>query len=116
MTTPDRLRRRQRRNDIITAAVALLCVSSTVYFIQTGKADDRCFRSYVQQTQATGKVRSGLVEWESWTTRQAIRAAGTATTREDFDAAIRAYNERLRKIDAAREANPVVPPFDPENC
>lgn len=115
MTTPERLRRRQRRESAFIAVLAFaLGVVVLVYRVQEGR-DDRCFEAYLKSDSETSQLRSGLVERESQATRDVLRGSGEVTTREEFEALLAAYDAELRAIDAERKDNPVEP-FTTETC
>lgn len=116
MTTPERLRARQRRESIALAGLALALVVFTVYFRVQASEQSRCFRAYIAQQSSTSAVRSRLVEQESLATRSIISGALTAESRADIIAARDAYFTSLSRIDKARDENPVAPPFDPDSC
>lgn len=116
MTTPERLRRRQVRNDWFIAVLAILLAASVAYFRLQDDRAATCFRNYVAQQTQTSKIRSGLVEQESLATRTIISSALTAESREDIVKARAAYFTSLARIDEARDDNPILPPFDPGKC
>lgn len=113
MTTPERLRRRQRRESAGLAILAISLAASVVYFNGEDEAQRECLLSYIEADSETSKIRSDLVLEESKTFRQVIRGAGTATSREEFDAALAEAEASWRSIDRQRAANPVRV-FDPQ--
>lgn len=115
MTTPERLRRRQRRESIFIAVLAAaLCVVVFVYRAREA-ADDRCFDAFLENQSETSKIRSELVERESRAVRDVIHGSGMVASREEFERLIATYDARLAAIDAEREAHPIVP-FTRETC
>lgn len=115
MTTPERLRRRQRRESAGIAVLAFALVASVVYFDRLDDNRSECLSSFITNDNSTGKIRSKLVERESEATRNVIREALSATSRADLVEAREVYFERLGAIDALRAANPVER-FDPSTC
>lgn len=115
MTTPERLRRRQRRLDAFIAVLAIGLCASVFYFDDLDDDRSACLSSFIESDNDTGKIRSGLVERESEATREIIRKALTAETREDILLARDHYFESLARIDLLREQNPVER-FDPSTC
>jgi hypothetical protein len=115
VTTPERLRRRQRRESAFIAVLAVaLCVVVFVYRSREA-ADDRCFDAFLQNQTETSKIRSELAERESRAERVVIRGAGKVSSREEFEALIGYYNSELAAIDKERKANPVKE-FTRETC
>lgn len=115
MTTPDRIRRRQRREAWFIAGLAFALVLGWFYFRDRTEQTVSCIVSYAETQADTSLIRSGLVERESQATRDVIRGARRATTRREFEDVIDAYERRLHRIDRARERNPL-PGFDVEEC
>lgn len=115
MTTPERLRRRQRLESLGIAILAFALVAVFIYFRGQDDAQEDCFNNYFTQQAKTSKIRGTIVERESEATRRIIRKALTAQTREDIIKAREAYFRSLQRVDEAREANPI-PPFPEEVC
>lgn len=109
MTTPERLRRRQRRESAGIVLLAIGLVGASIYFNGQDDAQRRCISTYISVQSETNTIRANILERESVATRRAIRDGLSAQTREDVDAAKRAYTRALKSIDAAREAHPVQP-------
>ena len=113
MTTPERLRRRQLRNDWFVAILCVALAASVIFFNwRDGNQSDCLARAFASSSE-TSQVRAKLVRQESRSFRRVIKDAGKARTREDFDDAIDAAKAKWGEIDAARDRNPVEP-FDPE--
>lgn len=115
MTTPERLRRRQRRESMGIAVLALGLCASVIYFNELDENRAECLSSFIKNDNDTGAVRSALVEDESNATRAIIKAALTAESREALTAARDDYLETLAMIDRERKENPVER-FDPSTC
>lgn len=107
MTTPERLRRRQRRESIFIAVLTIALVTMAVVYRVREAADDRCIDAFIENQTETSKVRSNLVERESQATRAYLHGAGDIKSRADFEALIAAYDDEIAAIDAERQANPV---------
>lgn len=107
MTTPERLRRRQRRESAFIAVLAMLLCVAVVYFRGQDAAQDRCLSAFVETQNETQAIRSKLVERESAATRAVITAALNANGRRDVARAFRNYRVENRAIDRQREENPV---------
>lgn len=107
MTTPERLRRRQRRESAGLALLAILLCVSVVYFRGQDEAQDRCLSTFVETQNETSAIRSKLVERESQATRTVITAALRADSRRDVERAFRNYRIEIRAVDRLRDENPV---------
>lgn len=115
MTTPERLRKRQRRETAGIAFLAFGLAGSTVYFVGQDAAQDRCLREFVKNDTDTSAIRSDAVETESKATRDIIRGVFGASTRRQVQAAYEEYKLALEAIDATREENPIKP-FPDDLC
>lgn len=107
MTTPERLRRRQRRESAGIAILAIALVVVVIYFRGQDSAQEKCLRNYIESSSATSKVRANVVERESKVTRRVISKSLTAESRRDIIRAREAYFRGLSAIDRVRDANPV---------
>lgn len=116
MTTPERLRRRQRLESLGIAILAVALVVASLWF--NGRqseldkqqlAQQKCLSTYISVNSETSAIRSRLVERESETTRRFLLDATNVKTREDFQRVRREYAASLRKIDKARADNPIRP-------
>lgn len=109
MTTPERLRRRQIRNDWFIAIVALGLVLAFIYFRGRSDASDHCLKTFISVQSETSAIRAKLVERESKTTRAFLLDATAVKTREDFQKVRARYAHDLTAIDHARKAHPIQP-------
>ena len=107
MTTPERLRRRQRRETAGIAILAFGLVASTFYFKAQDNEQDECLSAFIQNQTDTSAIRSNLVERESRTTRRIIKGVFTATNGQQVRAAYDKYQKAVAQIDQARAENPV---------
>lgn len=113
MTTPERIRRRQRRESAFIAVLALALVFSSFWFDEQDDMQRECLYNYIESDSQTTAIRADLVMRESQSFRDVIRGAGTATSRQEFEAALNAAEAEWAMIDEKRAENkPVV--FDPE--
>lgn len=118
MTTPERLRRRQIRNDWYIVALAVALIAGWLYFQGQASAQKHCLLDYIASNSKTSAVRSDQVERESKATRRFLLNATDpekVKTREEFQRERSVYARALRAIDAARDANPVQP-FQKGEC
>lgn len=115
MTTPERLRRRQRRESIGIAILAVALTFGAFWFDEQDDMQRQCFYNFLEEDSQTTAVRSQLVSDESEATRRVILSVLSASTREEIIAERERYRATLERIDRMRKANPVEP-FDPEDC
>lgn len=115
MTTPERLRRRQRIEAAFVALLAFALAGSWWYFRDRTDEVVTCVVQYAENQSETNLKRSQIVESESETTRQIIRRAFRAESERESFAAFEKWNERVKRIDRRRDRNPVVV-FDLEKC
>lgn len=115
MTTPERIRTRQRKEMAMIAALFILM--GVVAFVLDRRDDvyRTCLLDYIEVDSETGQIRSGLVADESQATRDIIRRVFAAETRAESFAAYNDYRESLEQIDKLRDENPVRT-FNPEVC
>lgn len=107
MTTPERLRRRQRRESAGLAFLALGLVVATMYFDAQDDRQRACIGAFVTNYTKTSAVRSRVLEQESDATRRVIRDALSAQSADQIAMTRREYDRAIRGIDSARERNPV---------
>lgn len=109
MTTPERLRRRQRLESFGIALLAVLLVAATLYFKGVSDAQQACLRNYISFSSHTSAVRARLLDEESAATRHVIVSGLTAGSHADIERAKQQYDDAMQQIDRARAANPVQP-------
>lgn len=110
MTTPERLRRRQIRNDLYIAVLAALLVLSVVYFRGQSEAQKRCLTNFVSTSSHTSAVRADLYDRDRQATKSFLLDATDASqvkTRAQFLKVRETFVKSLHAIDAARAENPV---------
>lgn len=109
MTTPERLRRRQRMESAGIAVLAIALVIVWVWFNGQTTAQQRCLTTYISINSKTTAVRAKLLAQESRTTRAFLLDATDAKSRRQFEHVRARYAKSLQAIDRARAANPVQP-------
>lgn len=109
MTTPERLRRRQRFESAGIAVLAIALVVVWVWFNGQTTAQQRCLTTYISINSKTTAIRADLLKRESKTTRAFLLDATEAKTRHQFMAVRARYAKSLEAIDRARAAHPVQP-------
>lgn len=107
MTTPERLRRRQRFEGSALLLLGVFTILVSIYFRAQDVEQQRCFAAFLAADNTTSTVRSDLVERESLATRAVITRALTAESREGIESAYAAYTTSLDRIDQLRKDNPV---------
>lgn len=110
MTTPERLRRRQVRNDWYIAGLALLLLAAFLYFQGQAAAQKRCLTNFISTSSQTTAIRAKLYDRDRRTTKDFLLDATDPTkvkTRQEFLRVRDTYARSLRAIDAERAANPV---------
>lgn len=107
MTTAERLRRRQIRESVGIAVLAICLFLAFVYFRGQDAAQDKCLSTFVETQTQTSSIRSGLVERESAATRGVIRSVSEAENKQQLRKAFHDYFSEVRAIDRAREDNPI---------
>lgn len=112
MTTPERLRRRQRFESVGIAVLAVALVAAFLYFQGQADAQKRCLTSFVSNSSQTSAIRAGLAERDSQTQRRFLLDAtdpAKVQTRAQFERVRAQFVKRLAAIDRARAENPVKP-------
>jgi hypothetical protein len=115
VTTPEKLRRRQKRNAWAVGLLCLALVLTFAYFRHRAAEQDSCLsRFYANQTE-TSKIRARLATREFHATRHIIRGAFRADTEAEALDAFATYTDQLRKVDAGKLRHPLRV-FDPDRC
>jgi hypothetical protein len=115
VTTPERLRRRQIRNDISIAIIVIAIAGGAFYFDRSDDRQRNCLSTYVEQSAVTSKARGAAVAAESEATRDVIRSVLEAKSPPEVQAAYARYRKALERIDERRADNPV-PTFPKGVC
>lgn len=109
MTTPERLRRRQRIEGTILLILGVFTILVSIYFRGQDAAQRECINSYISASSETSAIRSKLVEQESRATRRLLLKGTSAETRAEFQQARVQYVKSIKAIDQMRAANPLRP-------
>lgn len=115
MTTPEKLRRRQRREALFIGLLALALVSGWLYFRARTDTVLDCVVQYAENQSTTSKIRARITQRESDATRAVITGARRVKTPAQFDDLFDQYERRLGRIDRSRDRHPV-PGFSIETC
>lgn len=119
MTTPEKLRRRQRREGWALMLLGLAMAVSTVYQshqreVQREDFQD-CIVTVVGQLTDSLTARSNLTEPDAKSVRVLISDLLSAKSEKDTREAIAAYNKTQAEIARVRKSNPI-PPFPDGIC
>lgn len=106
VTTPERLRRRQLRNDWFVVGIAVALVFGWLITDRRDAKQGECIAAFVSTYTDTAAVRSQAVEDESQATRVAIRSGLSAKSRQEAAATLIAYDRALSMVDRKRKENP----------
>lgn len=107
MTTPERLRRRQRIESAMIAVLAVCLVAATLYFSARSDRQQACMRAFIDSSSDTQEIRAELNERESEATQRVIQTGLSVKSAEELIAVREQYNRSLSQIAKARKANPV---------
>jgi hypothetical protein len=107
MTTPERLRRRQRREGVAVIVIGVLLIFQGWYFQNEDQDQRDCTREQIQQLVETLEKRGGLAQRESDNTASVLLTASEATNGDEVAEALQEYRVESAKIKAARAANPI---------
>lgn len=116
MTTPERLRRRQRIEGVVLILLGVLMVLQS-WHVQSNANDQReCLQGNFTALSEALDARGGLAAREGAATEAVIRAVSAADGDEAaLDEAFDAYEREQTAIDKVRADNPL-PPFPPGTC
>lgn len=116
MTTPERLRRRQRFIELVLVpAVILLSCGTVIYNNEQNERQDECQASAFRDLSEVLTVRGELAERDSLNVNRVIATAANATSPEPLREAFRDYETERQAITKARDENPI-PPFPTGKC
>lgn len=122
MTTPERLRRRQRREGFAVIVIGLGLIFQQWYFgnraddaAQANAATNECIARQFSKLSAVLSARSDLAQRESNAVADVLVTAANATNGDQVAAALRRYDRERRAIAKARKDNPL-PKFPTGRC
>lgn len=115
MTTPERLRRRQRIETALVAVTMALAAASTVTSSHRNDEQDQCFADQFEKLSRSLTVRGDLNAQDSENLNTVVRTISAARTQDDVRAAFAHYLEQRRAIDHKREQTPI-PPYPSGQC
>lgn len=119
MTTPEKVRRRERLLGVGLVICGLLVAGSSYLNDKRDDAQDKEFRNCI--TQVVGELtdsltaRSDLTEPDAKSVRELISDLLQAKSPEDSQAAIKKYNHTQADLADIRKTNPI-PPFPDGTC
>lgn len=119
MTTPEKLRRRQRREGIALMVLGVAMTVTTIYQTheRNQQKDDfqECITSVVAKLTDTLDARSNLSQGDAKATRDFLLSVPTLDTKEKFQRALQEYIDAQAKLAKIRKENPI-PPFPDGTC
>lgn len=116
MTTPERLRRRQRMEGAILVIVAVLMVAQAFYFNLQDKAQRDCLQRNLRDFSTALRVRADLSEDDSQAKTNVIMAVARASgDAGKTQTALDAFIIDQASIDQKRRETPV-PPIPSGEC
>lgn len=115
MTTPERLRRRQRIETFLVIATMVLTVGSYLYFNhQRDKVLD-CFADQFHDLSVSLTTRSDLTSDELDTIGHVIDRISKSKTGPEVRSALDTYNRERKEINSRRDGTPI-PPYPTGKC
>lgn len=115
MTTPERLRRRQRIEGTFVIVLAVLMILGGLYFNAEDAAQRACINDSFRELSRVQGIRADLIERESNANQRVNLAEFKVSTEAEFLAEGARYERVMNKIQAERERNPV-PPYPAGEC
>lgn len=115
MTTPERLRRRQRIEGSLLVLIGLLVLLQSLWFNTEDRQQRRCLEENFSDLSVALEARAKLTQQDTESTRRVILAASTAHSRGKLRAALDRYVREQTAIQQERRAHPL-PPYPPGTC
>ena len=109
MTTPERLRRRQRIEGTALLILGVFTIFLAIYFNAQDREQRECFRQAIQEQSERNAPRAEAVEMESATFRAIFDRAFDGVGPREAKRLEARFDRRLAKVDQLREENPVRP-------
>ena len=115
MTTPERLRRRQRIEGVLLVVIGLLMLLQSVLFNAQDQRQRECLEDNFTALSNALEVRSELVSRETEAAKRVNLAELTASTDQEVVEELELYKTEIEEIQRIREENPV-PPYPSGEC
>lgn len=115
MTTPERLRRRQRIEGFVLIILTLAMVVQSIYFNSRDNKQNDCIATSFANLTHSSQIRAKLVERDSKLKTSVIKKAFDSKSQEEFSRVKTYFETEQAKIDEERRLHPV-PPFTPSKC
>lgn len=115
MTTPERLRRRQRIEGSLLVVIGILMLLQSAYFTGQDRQQQECLqKNFVALSEALD-VRSELTRRETAAAEKVNLAELEVSTNAEFVSRLRDYEAEIEKIQRLRRENPL-PPYPAGRC
>ena len=115
MTSPQRIRRRQRIEIILILCMLAGMVFQQWYFGNRDESHTKCLEAKVREMNKAFTARSALSAAEFTLVDATIFGVVNATNQKQVEDALELYRENRVKLQEARRNNPV-PPFPESEC
>lgn len=115
MTTPERLRRRQRIEGAVLIILAICMLIQAWYFHSRDVGQRNCVANQFHQLASVQRARAELVDQDSKSTDRVITSVAQAKSKSDVQVALSMFLATQKKITAERETHKI-PPFPPGSC
>jgi hypothetical protein len=115
MTTPERLRRRQRIEGTFLIIIGVLMLVQALYFQHQDNVQRRCIQDQFSKLAKSYTARANINERDSKAKTKVIMGVASAPDQATVTHALQDYVVEQQQIDKDREANPV-PPFPLGRC
>lgn len=115
MTTPERLRRRQRIEGGLIIAIGLLMLWQTWFFNERDAGQQECLQENFAALAESLDAREGLTSRESEATQRVIQDVSDSQDRATLTRAFNEFKKEQDAIEKVRKQNPI-PPYPPGLC
>lgn len=115
MTTPERLRRRQRFETFLVAVTMALSAATIVTQSHRNDSQDKCLTDSFADLTRTLTIRGQLSTDDTNNLNAIVGRISAAQSEDDVRAAFTDYLEARKKIDNTREKTPI-PPYPSGKC
>lgn len=115
VTTPERLRRRQRIESFLVTVTIVLTVITGIYFNRQNQKQNECMAMQFHELSVTLNARADLTRREADAVAKVLITAANAKTGDQVAESLREYNKTRTQIAKERADNPL-PKFPTGRC